>query len=139
MQGVTKYRVIATSWMRDAHGSSKLYEYDKENDQTIELFPEQAQYLITSGQVEPMLGETKGHPADAETGKALDLSSEERAAIQAQPDLADTTVPAENVLGSSPATNATADEAAQQDSAQEALAPPSAVEPAETKARKGRS
>lgn len=43
--------------------------------------------VVTLGSDDPVPGETKGYPADAETGKAIELSDEERNRIQAGPDL----------------------------------------------------
>lgn len=85
----TVYAVKNGGWLENYLGHGKTYEPVKEGAEraTIELIPAQAEYYITSGQIEPIPGETKGYPADGVTGEALELSAEERAKIEASPNL----------------------------------------------------
>lgn len=76
-----KYAVLAEGWLTNARGHGAHYVPAGEGEEpvTIEMGEVQAEYLLGTGQIGPIPGETKGYPADAETGKALDLTAEERA------------------------------------------------------------
>lgn len=78
-----KYAVLAEGWLTNArgHGAHYVPAAEGERPVTIEMGETQAEYLLASGQIGPIPGETKGHPADAETGKPLDLTVEERARL----------------------------------------------------------
>jgi hypothetical protein len=146
-EDLTVYAVVKESWMTDGRGRSALYSPAKENEEhaTIELTPLQAEYLLSSGQIKPIPGETKGYPADAQTGEAIELDAETRARIEAGPSLGEGS--GEAVLGegqpsadetSAVVSNASTDEAAQQPSAQDGLATDTATETVDTKTRKNR-
>lgn len=47
---VARYRVVAESWMEDAHGLSELRAEGAE----VELTDAQANFLLLSGQIEPV-------------------------------------------------------------------------------------
>lgn len=145
-EDLTKYEVVGESWITDGRGHSALRSPAAEGEEkvTVDLHPAQAEYLITSGQVRPIPGETRGYPADAVSGEPLKLSDEERRAVQDLPPLSGDEV---NEVGTSevkPETsvslgNASSDEAAQQETAQDALKPETATQTQDTKTRKGRS
>lgn len=109
----TVYAIKGGGWLENYLGNAQSYEPVGEGAErvTIELIPAQAQYYITSGQIEPIPGETKGYPADGETGEALELSAEERAKIEAAPGIGDGT--GELTLGQTPAEEVAADQAPQ--------------------------
>jgi len=85
----TVYAIKNGGWLENYLGHGKNYDpVEKDAERvTIELIPAQAEYYVSSGQIEPIPGETKGYPVDSKTGEALELSAEERVKIQEQPSL----------------------------------------------------
>jgi hypothetical protein len=83
----TVYTIKGGGWLENYLGHGKNYKPVEEGAErvTIELIPAQAEYYVSSGQIEPIPGETKGYPVDGTTGEALELSAEERAKIEASP------------------------------------------------------
>lgn len=88
-EDLTPYAVKTESWITDGRGHSSLRTPAAEGEDavTVDLHPRQAQYLISAGQVEPIPGLTKGYPVDSQTGELLDLSADQRRAVEDGPSL----------------------------------------------------
>jgi hypothetical protein len=114
----TTYAVGSGGWIENYLGHGQHYDAQNEGktDVTVELLPVQAEYYLSSGQIRPIPGQTKGYPSDAETGEAIELDAETRARIEAAPGIGQAGDGVENALGqgqtSEPAVEVAHDQAA---------------------------
>lgn len=128
----TKYAVTGGGWIENYLGHGEHYDAHEGGDKrTVELLPVQAEYYLGSGQIEPIPGETKGYPVDAQTGKQLDLDAETRARIEAAPSIG-SPVPGEpNVLGEGQASSESALAVSEESTASTVEEPPGVDTPDE--------
>lgn len=110
----TKYAVTGGGWIENYLGHGEHYDAHTDGDKrTVELLPVQAEYYLGSGQIEPIPGETKGYPCDAQTGAVIDLDADARARIQEAPSIGSLTTGEPNVLGESQGSSESALEVAE--------------------------
>jgi hypothetical protein len=126
----TVYAVTGGGWIENYLGHGQQYDKHEDGDKrTVELLPVQAEYYLNAGQIEPIPGQTKGYPTDAQTGEPINLDAESRARVEAAPGIGQTGDSAANALGTGQPSAESALEVAEQLPASTVEEPASAETP----------